>query len=342
MQKTKITIYDMAKKADVSIATISRVVNRETRGRVALKTLKRIDQLVQKYRYAPNLAAKNLSKAAFNTIGVVLPHLRGIFFSDYYSNLFSGVSDAILESHYRFKMVMLKPGKEKWDHYDFKNAEGVDGLVLTHWPLFFSSKKAFQNIKIPCVIVFDAEVGIQVPYVCCDNEAGGRLAGEYLIKKGHKKIAVLTGAPWSENSRLRLKGFRDCLKTHGIKLEPSLIQCANYQEGEAKEKVKDLIQTRKKFTALFCLNDGMALGTIAGMKSLGLKCPQDISVMGFDDERRSAYSDPALTTIHYPMYEIAKWGTQILLEDLAQGKAQRKGMRRQIFPVYLAERQSVA
>jgi LacI family transcriptional regulator len=202
------TILELAKKAQVSIATVSRALNPHTRHKVKAKTLEKIEDLMRKHSYSPNLAAKNLRRTTFQVIGILVPHLRGVFMGDYYPKLLSGVSDALLDSSYHFKMVMLKSENKKWDHYNFKFSEGVDGLIISHWPVFFSDKSVLNRLGIPCAVINDPEVSVQAYFVSCDNEEGGRLAAEHFYRQGHRKIAVLTGPEWSGDSILRLKGFQ--------------------------------------------------------------------------------------------------------------------------------------
>ena len=125
-------------------------------------------------------------------------------------------------------------------------------------------------------------------------------------------------------------------------LDPALTLCAHYQEKEAMEKTTYLVREKLKFTALFSLNDAMARGAIQGLNKAGLQCPKNVSVIGFDDDPASAFHHPPLTTVHHPMYDIAKGATQILVGDLQQRKGGRKQFVKQVFPVYLVERGSVA
>jgi len=335
------TIFELAKKAEVSIATVSRALNPHTRHKVKAETLEKIEELMRKHSYAPNLAAKNLRRTTFHVIGILVPHLRGVFMGDYYPKLLSGVSDALLESTYHFKMVMLKSENKKWDHYNFKFAEGVDGLIISHWPVFFSDKSVLNRLGIPCAIINDPEESVQAYFVSCDNEAGGRLAAEHLYHQGHRKIAVLTGPEWSGDSILRLKGFQSFLKTQGIKLDPDLIRCGGFQETGGYEQTEHLLKTGKSFSALFCLNDEMAFGAMKKLKEENLKCPENISIIGFDNQQRGAYSHPPLTTIEQPVYGLAVRAVQLLLSHLQKG-TKNVLFRSEILPVQWVSRSSTA
>lgn len=341
MKKEKFTVYDMAKKAGVSIATISRAVNPATRSRVATKTLERIDRLVEKYQYTPNLAARNLSQTSFNTIGVVLPHFSGLFLTHFYSQILAGVADTLLETSLRFKTILLQPRKTKWDRYPFQFAEGVDGLVVPQWPQFFSNKNIIGKLRIPCVVIGEASTKLNAYSVSCDHTRGGELAAEYLYSCGHRKMAVLAGPKGSSDLGLRLKGFKEGLRKKGIKLDPGCLIHANFEEYPAAKEVERLIQQKPNLTAIFCLNDALALGAIKKLRQLGVSCPQKISVAGFDDDAASALSDPPLTTIRQPIYEMAREAARILIENLKQKKSPKNRFQHAVFPVALITRNSV-
>jgi len=273
---------------------------------------------------------------------VIVPHIPGLFLNDYYNEVLAGVSDALIESEYQFKLVLLKPNGNNWDLHNFKIGQGIDGLIVANWPQFFSDKSIFKRLNLASAIINDNDSNLNTHRVSCDNEAGGRLAAETFFRKGHRFCAVLTGPKWSLDSQQRLKGFKEICKQKGMSLPLELIVSANYNEHEAAEKMKALVRSKKKFTALFCLNDAMAIGAMHALKQMGLRCPKDVSVIGFDNEKRSAYQESPLTTLHHPIYEIAKGATQILAGDLDRKKSKRKQFVEQVFPVHLVERKSVA
>ncbi len=339
----KMTIYQMAKKAGVSIATISRAMNPNTRHKVSPPTRAKIDQLIEKHGYTPNVAAQNLSRASSRAIGVLVPQQEGLFTNDFYARILSGVSDALIGSGYQFKLVMLPVDGKNWEQHNFKFGEGVDGLVVAHWPYFFSNKSFVKKIKIPVAIINDWDKGLTCHRVSCDNENGGSLVAEYLLNRGHKNIAVLSGPKWSTDSHSRLQGFKDVLKKKRVKFDAAQVISANYKEDEATQKVKLFLTSKKKTSAIFCLNDAMAIGAIRGIQELGLSCPKQVSVIGFDDAVSAQWHSPKLTTVHHPIYEMAKGATQILLSDLnRKNKVKKRHYVEQVFPVRLVERQSVA
>ncbi len=337
-----LTIYEIAEKAGVSIATVSRALNAETRSKVSPETLKRVDAVIAKHQYRPNLAAKGLTQQVYRTIGVMIPHGQGTFYNDYYVRILGGISDALLDTDYRFKMLMLKC-HEPWDRYNFRSAESVDGVIVTHWHAFFSDKKVFKQLGIPCVILGDPEKGLHAHIVSGDQAMGGRLAAEYFYQRGHRRMAVITGSPCSMDSAERLEGFQKFLKEKKITVDADLVVCGDFQEEKGKAAAVALLKTGKKFSALFCLNDAMAFGALAAFREQGIECPADISVIGFDDEARARESRPALTTVRVPLNEIARAAALILTAHLKAGKHERPFEGQvTLLPVTLVERASVA
>lgn len=332
------TILDIAKKANVSIATVSRAINPDTRHKVAPETLEQIDALVKKFIYTPNLAAKNMRATRLKTVGFLVPHFPNIFLSEYHSKVFSGVSNVLMDSDYRLKLILMKRHQPKWDGHLFKSSEGVDGLVMESWPELFSKK---LQIDVPSVVISDPEENTSVHFVAVDNVHGGELAAKRLYESGHERIAVLMGHEWSSDSWLRLKGFKQWMHRVGTAVPQEMIYRANYEEEDAAKIVDQIFLQKKKVTAFFCCNDNMALGVLRKLKQLNIRCPQQISVIGFDDESRGRYSDPALTTIHMPTQELGQTAAKILLDHLKENSPEKALRGTTLLPVSLVERKSV-
>ncbi len=261
--------------------------------------------------------------------------------NEYYATLLCGIADALLETSYRFKLILLKCGDQKWDRYNFKTAEGVDGLILTHWRALFKDPSVFKKMGIPCVIIGDPEAGVPAHFFSGDQEQGGILAAEHLFRAGHRRFAVVTGGPLSVDSRLRLKGFCDRLAREGIRIPQGNILCGEFQEGPAHEAFKGFLKKKPEVTAIFCLNDTMAYGVVRAMREEGLSCPGNISVMGFDDDSRAASFDPPLTTVRVPLYAVAREAAGALVSSLEKGVGRKAGGQQRFFPLEVVERKSV-
>lgn len=338
----RMTVYKLAKKAGVSIATISRAMNPSTEHLVAPDTLKKVRRLAESTGYSPNFAARSLGASSFKTLGVLLPHFSGIFFSDYYAKVLSGISDAVIGSGYVFKLIMVSDGG-KWAGKDFRSAEGVDGLVVTHWPNFFSRATELENLGLPAVVINDPEPDVRAYFVSADNYGGGKLAAEHLLALGHREFALVTGPEWSSDSRLREKGFCDAAKRADI--PPARIHrvCAGFQEAEGEARTAEFLKTKEssRVTAFFCLNDLMAFGAMRALSKARLRCPDDVSVVGYDDDRLAAISLPALTTVGMPLYDMSREAALLLLSYLKNSAhGNWKGI--QLHPSKLIERFSTS
>ncbi|HTL69847.1 MAG TPA: LacI family DNA-binding transcriptional regulator, partial [Candidatus Eisenbacteria bacterium] len=287
-------------------------------------------------------AAKNLVGSATRTVGVVLPHFSGIFFSDYYSKVLAGVADAVLEAGYRFKLVMLRHAEgPRWDRHDFRSAEGVDALVVTHWPNFFSKASAINRLTLPCVVVNDAEPGVRAHFAGSDNRMGGYLAAQHLCAMGHRRVLLVTGPEWSSDSRLRVEGFRAFFREAGVRAQIEAVSGA-FHESDAAHAVGEFFSRKKGFTAVFACNDLMACGALARLAQMGIDCPSRVSVVGYDDDARAASAAPPLTTVRVPLYEIARESVRRLIDRL-EGRDDRDRFFRSptVMPVELVVRQSV-
>ena len=339
----RLKIKDVAQEIGVSVATISRAMNPETRKKVAVQTLERISQWIHAHGYTPNVAARNLRKDQTKTIGIVYPYLPGIFFSSYYATLLAGISDYLRDAEYQFRLLLLKEDFQRWDRYDFRQGERVDGLILNHWFRYFSDKSVLKGLNLPFVIVNDFDQSFSAQFVYADHVFGGRLAAEHLYALGHRRIGIIAGPTWSHDSRLRIRGVEEYLSEQGIRIDPDRVIKAQFLEQVAYEKVQKIIPLikKKKITALFCCNDQMAFGAIRRMREEGIRCPQDISVVGFDDEPRAETFYPALTTIHMPVYDLAIKAVQVLVDYLSQSSHSPQKLQGQIIlPVSLVVRTS--
>jgi len=341
MKRKSITLKEIAKLAGVSHMTISRAVNPATRKKVAPETLEKIDRLIKKYKFSPNIAARNLRQVSTKTIGVIFPYYPGVFYSTYYSHVLSGVADFLANTDYQFKLLLLKDDGTTWDHLNFRNAEQIDGLIVTHWTKVFSSKSAIEDVDIPLVIINDYEEGIKAKFIYGDSYNGGKLSANYLFEKGHRSIVVLNGPKWSRDTRQRLKGFKDGLKEKGIELKNSSIYQANFMEKDAYHITEKVLTDHPELTAIFCCNDEMAFGVMRKLKDLNIPCPHKISVMGFDNNLKSTNTVPALTTIDVPVYELGRRAACSLIHSLQAEASSRLKKSDTTLPVYLIERQSV-
>jgi len=337
MNKT-LTIRQMARIAGVSVATISRVTNPETRSMVAPDTCARIDALIAQHGYVPNMTARNLSTPRTRTIGVVVPYVHNIFFSAYYSNIMAGVANALIDTDYQFKVILLKPDVSLRAHYDFRG-EGIEGLVMTQWFRFFKDKSVFEGMGIPCIHINDHDPQVPLKFICEDSLMGGGLVAEHLRANGHRRVGVVTGASWSRDSLRRLAGFRRVWEEKGLTLPDELIAEGDFDEVPLTEAAAQRLLD-KGVTAIFSCNDTMAFMIIRYLQAKGLRCPDDISVVGYDDDFRCADFSPPVTTVRVSVYQVAVEAVSDLVTHIREhGRTPMSGEK--WVPVELVSRGSV-
>jgi len=337
-----LNIRQIAQIAGVSASTVSRATNPETRHKVAPETLKKIERLVGKHGYVPNIAARQLNRPGVRTIGILLPYHQGVFYQSYYTHLLAGIADALMETEYRFKLILLKPRKEKWNWYDFQAGEGVEGIIVTHWFEFFSPSFLNES-KIPCVVINDPDESVKAFFVSEDGVSGGRLAAEHFFDKGHRRVAMITGASHSQDSNLRMKGFVSFWRERGLALPHENIIEGDFAGGRKTElAVERLLELDPRPSAVFCANDTIALTALRIMSMKGARCPDDISLLGYDDSAPAGLSLPPLSTIQVPLYDIARRAVDVLLEFLLHGDTgTEKFCGLSTVTVKLVERESV-
>lgn len=319
----KVTIKDIARIAEVSTTTVSKIINNKD-GNISNATRERVLKIMDDYNYTPNKIAQSLVTKKTNTIGLIIPDIRNPFFPE----LARGAEDKANEEGYNLIFCNTDDDIEKEEKYINMLVEKmVDGIVFTA-----SSKKhtGFENFKkfsIPIVLVdrdIDVE-GIQGK-VIVDNFIGGYEAGKHLLKLGHTEIIFLSGPLKSNTSINRLNGYKKALHEFNIDLKEEYILEGYYRSEWGYEATMDLLNKDKKFTALFCANDLIAIGAIKALKEKNIKIPQEISIVGFDDIYMARLIDPELTTIKQPNYEMGYKSVEILINILEDKKENNKNI----------------
>ena len=313
MRKARPTIYDVARLAGVSTATVSRALNGT--GQIAPATRAAIDAAVARLGYHPNTAARSLVTRSTQTIALLLPDITNPF----YAALVSGIQDRALEAGYTMLLCTTEGDPEREEQYlSLLRAKQVDGVLVDGLVLPPDRITRFVRDGLP-IVCLDRDIdSTLVPLVQVDNRLGARLATEHLLSLGHERIAHVAGAPDLGISEERIEGYRDAHRTAGIRLHPELISVGSFTEEGGYEAARSLLASRV-FTAVFAANDLSALGVLSALAEAGRRVPDDISVVGFDDLRLSRFTTPALTTVHQPAGEIARHATDLLLE-LARGR----------------------
>ena len=313
MRKARPTIYDVARLAGVSTATVSRALNGT--GQIATATRAAIDDAVAQLGYHPNTAARSLVTRSTQTIALLLPDITNPF----YAALVSGIQERALEAGHTMLLCTTEGDPEREEQYlSLLRAKQVDGVLVDGLVLPPDRITRFVRDGLP-IVCLDRDIdSTLVPLVQVDNRLGARLATEHLLSLGHVRIAHVAGVPELGISEERIEGYRDAHRRAGVPLDAELLAVGSFTEEGGYEAARSLLATHE-FTAVFAANDLSALGVLSALAGAGRRVPDDVSVVGFDDLRLSRYMTPPLTTVHQPAGEIARHATELLLQ-LASGR----------------------
>ncbi len=311
-----VTIIDVAREANVSPSTVSRVLNNA--GTISPATVNSVYKAVEKLGYEPNMLARSFRKKETRTILILTPNMT----NPYYSNILSGISDMSREMSYSSFICNTSAGTEQVkETLEMLPKHRADGAIL------LASEKGETWIRdfseaYPIVQCSEFDPEIPVPHVSIDNYKAAVEAVRYLIRLGHRKIGTISSVNHYLSTQLRLRGYQDALTEAGIKPETRLIGYAskdyNYASGCAI--AEKLLSMQDRPTAIFCISDVLAMGAINTAKKLGLRVPQDISIIGFDDVEQTAMFSPQLTTIAQPCYALGQKSAELLFMKLARGE----------------------
>lgn len=312
-----VRISDVAKLANVSTATVSRVLSNS--GNVKKETTEKVLEAIQKLNYQPNILARQLRKLETKTILVVVPDITNTFFS----KVLRGIEQVAIENDYEVLLGDTVNNVERERGYlDIIRQKKADGMILLTARLESHSLEEIAS-DFPVVLACEYLEGSKIPTVSIDNISSARKATEYLINLGHRRIGFISGPLNIILSRDRLKGFRQAMAQHNIPIESFLVQEGDFSFESGYNMMMKFLALDQPPTAVFAANDEMAIGAIKAIKSNGLHVPDDISVVGFDDIKFASIYEPALTTISQPMFEIGKKAMELLIKLINKDKLEK-------------------
>ena len=311
----KFTLADIAKKANVSKMTVSRVIS--GKGQVSKETSKRIKKIINDFGYQPNLIARSLASNRSMIIGVIIPKIEQMFFDNYIAQILSGVTDVAMQNDYRIMLCPIEIEKsKKFEYLNIARSRLFDGMILLKTKFNDPNIPALTEKKYPFVLVSHKRDSKKINFVDSENEKGAHLAMKHLYDLGHRDIAFVAGIMEETNGIDRFNGYKDAIRDLGLTYRREWVIYGDFNKEKAYVESKKLFTTAKKPTAIFCSDDYMAIGVMERIKEMGLKVPNDIAIIGFDDIEIAAYVKPELTTIRQPIYELGKTATKILLDHI--------------------------
>lgn len=302
-----VTIYDVARIAGVSMATVSRVVNGNTN--VKPSTRKKVLQAIEDLGYRPNAVARGLASKKTTTIGVVLPDISSLLFAE----LVRGIED--IADMYHYDIILSSSDQNRDRELQLLNnllEKQVDGLLFLGNELTDEHRRLFESTSVPIVLVTSTDPKHKIPSVCIDQEQAAYDAVEFLINKGHKRIAFLNTSYRNQFSRFRYNGYVRALQAHNIPFDEDYVIEIKPVYEAAHSTATNLLKLSNAPTAFSTFNDEIAIGVIHAVQDQGLRVPDDIEVIGFNNTRFAQMVRPMLTTVVQPIYDIGAVSMRLL------------------------------
>ncbi len=320
-----ITIYDIAKEANVSVSTVSRVLN--DTAPVKESTRETVMKIIEKHQFQPNALARSLLKKETGTIAIIVPDITNPFFPE----VFWGAETEARDRGYTF--FLCDTGGEysrESEYLSILREKRVDGIIflggrinLVNCPDALVTEVTDLSKHVPIVLVNGDLPKSGLMRIYTDEVKGASLAAEHLIAMGHRKIAFLGGLNYMNTTQNKLKAIKKTLRSHGIELPEEWIQFGNFSLEAGRELMGNLLDLEHRPTAVMCVNDFTAIGAIKAAVEHGLRIPDDISITGFDDSPLSTAVIPELTTVTQNTYDLGKLAVQSLHQLINGGKLKR-------------------
>lgn len=307
-----VTISDVAREANVSVATVSRVLNNSAI--VLPETSRRVKETIAQLQYEPNQMARNFRKNESRVILILAPNIT----NPYYSNILSGIGASARRLGYSF-MVCTTEGESRREieYLDMLPKRRADGAILLALALEEPELMRYAS-KYPIVQCSEYAPGTTIPHVAVDNYQAAYRMTEYLLHNGHRRIAMISSVNNYPSTKLRLQGYKDALTAAGIEPDDAMVRYAgfDYSYSSGLAAASSLLAESNRPTAIFCISDTLALGAINAAQDMGMNVPEDVSVVGFDDVELTTMFRPSITTMAQPCFQLGECAMELLLYQL--------------------------
>lgn len=330
-----ITSWTVAREAGVSQSTVSRALRADPR--VREETRQRVEDAARRLGYVPNSLASGLASRSGRTVGVVVSDLTNPFFP----SLLSPVHDELQLMGYR--VVLFAERTDIPSGQDALNRlldRSIDGVLVTTATLRSPLADTLRMRGLPLVLLNRYIDGLDVDRVVSDNRGGAVAGARHLLELGHRRIGVVRGPSNTSTSRDRMAGLQEALHAEGIALDAALVREGSYSHQSGYQHARDLLRLADPPTAIVCGNDIVAFGAIDAARSLDVRVPQDVSILGFDDVPMASWEVFRLTTVSQPFEDMATAAARMLAERIDQHAEIGPG-REQVFPATLVKRSTV-
>jgi len=332
-----VSLRDVAREANVSVATVSMVLNENPR--ISRATHMRISRIIEKLGYQPNRLAQSLSSRYTRVLAVMLPALRHAFADAYFGELISGICDRAGKLGYKVMLEQAKPEfiKER-KHIQIFERRYVDGLLVLGMNDRCHFLEDFATGAYPICIVDNYFRQWGLDHTVCDYRSGAEQVMNYLLQLGHRKIGGIFAASEIQTTRDVQDVYRTRLADSGSPVDDSWTEDGKFTEDGGAEATARLVKRHPDLTAIFCGNDKMAIGALHYLSGAGIRVPQEVSVVGFDDLPHAAFVSPTLTTVHLPLYQVGTLAAERLIERV-HGRIEKVS---ETLPTHLVVRNSTA
>ncbi len=331
-----VTMRQIAERAGVSIGTVSHVINETATVRPKLR--ERVVEAIRSMGYQPSALAQGLRKSRTNMLGMVIPDITNPFFP----GVVRGVEDVAYKRSFRVILCNADndPAKEASYVRELRSYHIAGLLIIPAVGADIASHlRAYASASVPVVCIDRVPDGWKGDAVLVANAEGAYLATRHLIQMGHERLAVITGPLKLTNAAERLKGFTRALNEARIEIEPEFIQEARFDTESGYQAALRLLRMLPRPTAIFACNDLMAFGVLQAVRQLRLRCPEDLSIAGFDSLEFTKFTDPSLTSVYQPGYQLGATAARLLLQRV---DGMRSAARKILLQTELNKRNSVA
>lgn len=316
MQKSRPpTIADVARHAEVSIATVSRVLNGTTP--VQAEKADRVRLAMEELQFVPRHAARVLASKRTNTIGLLLPEISGAFFSP----MLKGIEAAAHEAGYD---LLIHSTQQVETTRRRLGEHNTDGLLIFTNSLATGELHRLHDLNFPVVLLHQTPPdSLRIPVIAIENQEGAAMLIDHLIEAhSRRRILYLRGPEGHEDSVWRERGYRGALEAHGIEFDAGLIAAGGFDDEEAFGSIQQLLEKGLDFDAVFAGDDDAAIGAMRALKLAGRVVPRDVAVVGFDDVPFARYLSPALTTVRAPIEQVGREAVRQLVRLIGGQQAE--------------------
>ncbi|MBO8163515.1 MAG: LacI family DNA-binding transcriptional regulator [Brevibacillus sp.] len=328
----KPTIYDVAEKAGVSISTVSRVINNT--GRISEKTKKKVLQVMESLRYQPSVVASALTGKRTRTIGLIIPDVANPFFAE----IARRIEDRGRELGFNLLMCNTDNNQHTEEMaLSLLKQKSVDGIIIGTTTKNYTLLNELLQEQFPVALIAQDIPELVIDVVTVDDFLGGYQATSHLVSLGHTKIAFLMGNSGRTSDKYRLQAYRQVLEENRLPFDERLVVETDYSMEAGKRAALEILASPQRPTAIFAGFDLIAIGVYQAAKELGLRIPDDLSVVGFDNTILATIVDPPLTTIAQPIDEMGRQVMDLLVREIEGSKSTKQ---RVILPPELIIRNS--